>query len=73
MMPEQKETYRAFEIEVDESQGTPSTIKIGDTTVEVAMADDGRYSTPYLPYTDYDSLMELAKDVIDSVPGFKTP
>lgn len=71
-MPEQKETHRGFEIVVDESQGTPSTIKIGDTTVEVAKADDGRYFTQYMPYTDYDSLIELAKHVIDKVPDFET-
>lgn len=71
-MPEQEETYRGFEIVIDESQGTPSTIKIADTTVEVSRMENGKYITQYMPYTEYDSLMELARHVIDKVPDFET-
>ena len=72
VMPEQKETHRGFEIVIDDTEVTPESITIGDTTVEVTVGDDGRYSTRYMPYSDYDSLMALAKHVIDKAPDFET-
>ena len=71
-MAEERETYKAWEI-IATADDNEVRISIGGREVEVTREDRSkRYSTNLLPYTDYQSLVELAKQVIDHVPDFKT-
>ncbi|PCH98005.1 MAG: hypothetical protein COB85_02350 [Bacteroidetes bacterium] len=67
-MAEQKETFKGFEIVIDDND----KLTIDGASIEVAQSDEGNYYTNYLPYTEYASLMELAKQTVDKAPGFDT-
>ena len=71
-MPDQQEEYKGNTIVVSEEGDVPG-LKIGDADIEVSVEEGtGRYSSPHLPYTDYPSVSDLAKQIIDVVPGFRT-
>ncbi|MBW4491682.1 MAG: hypothetical protein KME26_00940 [Oscillatoria princeps RMCB-10] len=70
-MPEERRTYKNREILIKTDDSEPQLL-ISGKQIDVARdAASGRYSTSYLPYEDYESIEELAKDVIDYVPSFK--
>ena len=69
-MPEQRENYKGKEIVIDTGDDQIQ-VRIDGSEIEVARDEDsGRYVTSLLPYTDYSSAVDLAKDVSDNVPDF---
>ena len=69
-MPEQRENYKGKEIVIDTGDDQIQ-VRIDGSEIEVARDEDsGRYVTSLLPYTDYSSASDLAKDVSDNVPEF---
>jgi hypothetical protein len=70
-----KETYKSkeisFEIPDDDSHIGEIHLEINGEHVHVTKMEDGRYATHLLPYADYSSVLELAKDLIDKVPQFR--
>ena len=71
MMPEQRENYKGKEIIVQTGDDQIIQVRIDGNEVEVARDEtSGRYVTSLLPYTDYSSAIDLAKDVSDNVPDF---
>ena len=68
-MPEQKETYKGFKIVIDDGQ---NKLTIDDKEIDVSEAEPGSYITSYMPYTEYKSIMELAKQVIEKAADFDT-
>ena len=69
-MPEQRENYKGKEIVIDTGDDQVQ-VRIDGSKIEVARDEvSGRYVTSLLPYTDYSSAVDLAKDVSDNVPDF---
>ena len=69
-MPEQRENYKGKEIVIDTGDDQIQ-VRIDGSEIEVARDEvSGRYVTSLLPYTDYSSAIDLAKDVSDNVPDF---
>ncbi len=69
-MPEQRETYKGKNIVIETAANTIQ-VRIDGKEIEVAQDESsGRYVTSLLPYTDYSSAIDLAKDVSDNVPDF---
>ena len=69
-MPEQRENYKGREIIV-ETGDNQTKVQIDGNEIEVAQDESsGRYVTSLLPYTDYSSAIDLAKDVSDNAPDF---
>lgn len=67
-MPEQREYYKGKEIVV-KTEDAQIQVRIDGSEIEVARDEDsGKYVTSLLPYTDYSSAIDLAKDVSDNVP-----
>lgn len=84
-MPQQKESYKGFEIIIDRpaapaiaatptAQGVPfaGTLTIGPREIDVIEAAPGVFITSYLPHTSYQSVSDLAKAVIDHTEEFNT-
>jgi len=46
-------------------------IQIDDRQVDVFEMEPGKFATSYLPYTSYESFMDLAKAVIDKTEEFR--
>jgi hypothetical protein len=61
-----KNSKFAFEEKPDDNK---IVLQIGGKSIEVVKRGNGYYSA-YLPYATYPSVAELAKNVIDFVPGF---
>ena len=68
-MPEQSETHKGFKIVIDDDQ---DKLTIDDRQIDVSKAESGRYITSYMPYTEYESIMDLAKQVIEKAADFDT-
>lgn len=69
-MPEQRENYKGKEIIV-ETGDDQIQVSIGGSKIKVVRNEDsGKYMTSLLPYTDFSSAIDLAKDVSDNVPDF---
>jgi hypothetical protein len=70
----QKEIYKgkeiAFEIPEDDTYIGKIHLQINGEHIHVTRMEDGRYATHLLPYVDYSSVLQLAKDLIDKVPQF---
>jgi len=65
-MQEQRETYQGKEIVIRIASNGPQLL-IDKMDVDVSLDEiTGRYSTHHLPYTDYASVLNLAKHLIDS-------
>lgn len=84
-MAQQRETYKGFEITIDEpptstpvsgatAAGTPfaGKLTIGPREIDVVEAAPGIFITPYLPHTSYTSVSDLAKAVVDHTEEFNT-
>jgi hypothetical protein len=72
LMTEQHETYKGKEIVV-RTVFKKAQLFINEITVDVSLDEHtGRFSTHYLPYTDYPSVMFLARHLIDSEQNFNT-
>ena len=67
-MPQEQQSYRGFEIVIDEEDN----LRIDEKSIDVEKLETGVYVTSYLPYTEYTSIMELAQNVIDLAPDFYT-
>ena len=69
-MPEQRENYKGKEIIV-ETGDDQIQVSIDGSKIEVVRDEDsGKYMTSLLPYTDFSSAIDLAKDVSDNVRDF---
>jgi hypothetical protein len=73
-----REEYKGREIEYDmpgSGQENAASgeihVKIDEKHLHVMRAEDGSYSTHFLPFQAYNSVEELSKDVIDKVPAFR--
>ena len=86
-MMSHKETHKGYEIVIEndesvEGQSADSTdgaapvaatdLKIGNISIEVSEGEPGQFSTNHLPYTTYESIVDLAKAVIDDSAEFDT-
>ncbi len=70
-MPNQQEEYKGKTIAISDEGGVPS-LKIGDADIVVEVEEGtGRFSSPHLPYSDFPSVLDLAKLIVDVVPGIK--
>ena len=82
-----KETHKGFEIVIedvgaDDDQAMAAmamaasqpmqSLTIDNVKIDVTVGDSGKFSTSYLPYTTYNSVLDLAKAVIDHTPDFDT-
>jgi SOS-response transcriptional repressor LexA len=47
-------------------------LKIDNKRIDAIEEEPGSYSTSYLPYTAFDSIISLAKAVIEDTPEFNT-
>jgi len=64
------ESYKNRKYSFEEkSDDNKIVLQIGEKSIEVFKKSNGYYSL-YLPYSTYTSVSELAKKVIDAVPGF---
>jgi hypothetical protein len=55
-----------------EGQADEAAVTVDGKSIDVLWEqDEGRYSTPLLPYTTYDSLEDLAKAVARYVPSMR--
>lgn len=71
-MPEHREEHGGKTISIGGDDTNP-TLTIDGQEVEVVRDEDvGRFTTLHLPYTSYETVLELAKQVIDNVPDFRT-
>ncbi len=68
-MPEQSGTHKGFKIVIDDDQ---DKLTIDDRQIDVTKAESGRYITNYMPYTEYESIMDLAKQLIEKAADFDT-
>ena len=68
-MPEQRGTHKKFEIVIDDDQ---DKLTINDRQIDVSKAESGKYITSYMPYTEYESIIDLAKQVIEKAADFDT-
>jgi hypothetical protein len=73
-----KEIYKDKEIAYDMppptekgSIGGEVHVKIDHEDLHVIRMEDGTYGTHLLPFQNYGSIEQLAKDVIDKVPQFR--
>jgi len=72
-----KEKYKGREIEYDissnDQEDAPGEmhIKIDEKHLHIVRAEDGSYTTHFLPFQSYNSMEQLSKDVIDKVPAFR--
>lgn len=84
-LQEQRENYKGREVFIKYVDGEPQLTIDGegvDTFTGQMLEQPGfffkggegpvTYSTSYLPFTDYSSVMEMARDLIDYVPDFST-
>jgi hypothetical protein len=60
-----------YSIPKDEQYMGEINIKIGGQHVHAMRLSDGSYATHFLPFKNYNSIEELAKDVVDKVPYFR--
>jgi hypothetical protein len=64
------ETYKNRNISFEEKpDNNKIVVQIGEKSIEVIRKGD-RYYSLYLPYATHSSVSELAKNIIDRVPGF---
>jgi hypothetical protein len=72
---EQNETYKdiqiTYSIPQDKRYVGDVKIKIGDKHIHAIRLSDGSYGTHFLPFKNYDSVEQLAKDIVDKVPYFR--
>ena len=83
-----KETHKGYEIVIDDDETTADgqpivsraagintpirNLKIDNKRIDVSEIEPGIFSTSYLPYTTYDSIITLAKAVIEHTADFDT-
>lgn len=84
-MAQQKDTYKGFDIVIDDSKkssveasatatgGAPAAkLTVGPREIDVVETAPGVFITSYLPHTSYKSVLDLAKAVIDHTEEFNT-
>ena len=62
-------SHRGHEIVMDRTGGAPR-LSIDGTEVQVSQIAENQYATLLLPHSNFSSLDELAKAVIDHAPQF---
>ena len=71
-MSEKKETYKGRQI-IIKTDVKGEQLYIGGKRIDTYLDKaSGRYNTSHLPHAEFQSLMDLARNVIDHVPAFKT-
>lgn len=68
-MAQQEETHKGFKIVIDTDK---NELTIDSKKIDIIKEEDGKYSTSYMPYTNYGSILDLARHVIDKAPDFDT-
>ena len=63
-------TEITYSIPEDERYVGEIHMKIGGQHLHAMRLSDGSYATHFLPFKNYDSVQQLAKDVVDKVPYF---
>lgn len=65
-MPEEREMYRGREVVVTTRDGEAELL-IDDRRVEVSYLEtEDVYATKHFPYTNFDSVMDLGKAIVDN-------
>ena len=74
-METRKETYKGkeiiFGIPDDPNYIGEIELEIDGKHIHMIKMEDGTYGAHLLPYANYSSIMQLARDVIEKVPEFK--
>lgn len=67
-MPRVKEVYKGYEILIEDEL----RLVIAGNQIKFEKIAAGKYYTRVLPYTEFSSLKELARHVVDDSPDFDT-
>ncbi|MDH3602443.1 MAG: hypothetical protein OEU26_22745 [Candidatus Tectomicrobia bacterium] len=71
-MAEEQQTYKGRDIRISTEAGA-TQLSIDGRNIDIVQDEDsGQYGTSYLPYRNYSSVVELAQQVIDYVPDFRS-
>ena len=68
-MPLTTLTYKSSEISLNVHETLPAELKINDHPIEYITLENGHFHTEYIPYQDFEDLIELAKYIIDYLPN----
>ena len=66
-MAVEKELFQGCEILIEDKKLT-----INGVEIDVVKAELGNYITSYLPYTDYETVSDLAKAIVRYAPNFRS-
>lgn len=69
-MPNVTKEINGIKIEIDDADNVSVA---GKEIVYDVHSSSGKFSSNYLPYTEYDSLEELAEAIVTQTEEFKTP
>ena len=67
-MPSITASFKGHQYQIDEAE----KLLINGQPIAVEKTKDGKYLSDLLPYGHYDSLSELAEDLIDFSPDYQT-
>jgi hypothetical protein len=74
-MTEKREAYKSREILIETAETDENQVRLSIDEKQIDVVRDensGKYTTYILPYQEYSSIEDLAKDVIDYLPSFRT-
>ncbi len=71
-MSKQIKNHQGFEIVIESEEGGIESLSIAGKSIDISKTDTGNYITSMMPYTQYDSVLELAKHVVEKTPDFDT-
>lgn len=74
-MTEKREAYKSREILIETAETDENQVRLSIDGKQIDVVRDensGKYATYTLPYQEYSSIEDLAKDVIDYLPSFRT-
>ena len=64
------EAYKDQSITLSEEENKPTELKINDQVIQFSAFANGHFHTEIFPYQEFDSLINLAKHIIDNIPNF---
>lgn len=67
-MPQKKDIYKGFEIVTEDD----SRLTIAGRRIDFEKTVGGKYYTRILPYSEFDTLIELARHVVEDSADFDT-
>jgi len=71
-MSKQIENHQGFEIVIESEGEGIESLSIAGKSIDLTKTDTGNYITSMMPYTQYGSVLELAKHVVEKAPDFDT-